>query len=405
MKRATLALVVLLAAAALVWAFRPQPFAVEVAAVERGRFEQSVEDDGKTRVRDRYVVSAPLAGRLERIALRVGDRIERDQVLATILPLAPPLIDERTQLELQERAGAANASLARAGAAMERGRATLAKAQSDLERTRKLAAQGFVSAAQVEQSEMTVAVQARELEALQFERHAAAHQRELARAALERSVSAMRGARSERLTIHSPVSGAVLRLFEESQTAVALGTDLLEIGDPAALEAVVDVLSSEAVRIAPGARVRLHHYAEDDAPELEGRVRRVEPAAYTKVSALGIEEQRVNVVIDITSPRALWESLGDGYRIDASIVVASREQALMVPLGALFRTGKGWSVFVVRDGYAHLQAVDAPRRSRTHALIESGLAPGDAVILYPAERVQDRVRVRSLADPRAGPAS
>ena len=380
--------------AALAWAFMPRPFPVEVVEVQRGRFEQAIEDDGKTRVRERYVVSAPLAGRLERITLKAGDRVRRGQVLAVLSPMVPPLLDVRTEAELRERVGAAEAALARAATSVERSRATLAKSRTDLQRTRKLASENFVSAAQVERDELTVAVYERELEAVQFERHASEHQLELARAALSRAQRGWHSGRGEKLEIRSPVDGVVFRVLQENETTAALGTGLIELGDAARLEVVVDVLSSDAVQIEPGALVRLRHHG--NAHGLEGRVRRVEPSAFNKVSALGVEEQRVNVVIDIVSAPSQWQVLGDGYRVDARIVVFSRDDAVMVPLGAIFRDGDGWAVFVVRNSHARKQAVDAPRRSSTHALIEHGVAPEDRVVLYPAERVRDGARVRLL---------
>lgn len=382
------------AVAALIWAFLPRPFPIDTVEVAQGRFEQAVEDDGKTRVRERYVVSAPLAGRVGRVTLKAGDRVERGQVLAVLSPMAPPLLDVRTEAELRERVGAAEAAVARARTSVERARATLVKASADLERSRKLAVQSFVSAAQVERDELAVSVNAREYEAVQFERDATEHQLDLARAALGRSRQGWQSGRGERLEIRSPVDGVVFRVLQESESVVALGTGLIELGDAARLEVVVDVLTSDAVQIPDAALVRLHHYG--DARPLEGRVRRVEPSAFTKVSALGVEEQRVNVVIDIVSPPAQWQALGDGYRVDAAIVVYSRDDAVMVPLGAIFRHGTGWAVFVVRGGYARTQPVEAPRRSSTHALIEKGVAPGDRVVLYPAERVRDGTRVRLL---------
>jgi len=383
------------AVAALTWAFMPRPFPVETVEIARGRFEQAIEDDGKTRVRERYVVSAPIAGRLERITHKAGDSVRRGQVLAVLFPMVPALLDARTEAELRERVGAAEAGLARAATTVERARAMLVKSRADLERTRKLASRDFVSAAQVERDELTVSVNARELEAVQFERHASEHQLELARAALVRSQRGWQSGRGERLEIRSPVDGVVFRVLQESEAPVAHGAGLIELGDAARLEVVVDVLSSDAVQVLPGALVRLHHYG--DGRVLEGRVRRVEPSAFTKVSALGVEEQRVNVVIDIVSSPEQWQALGDGYRVDARIVVFSRDDAVMVPVGAIFRHGEGWAVFVVRESHARLQPLDAPRRSSTHALVEKGLEPGDRVVLYPAERVRDGTRVKLLS--------
>lgn len=386
---------VIAAALALAWAFAPRPFPVETVEVKRGRFEQTVEDDGKTRVRERYVVSAPIAGRMERVELDPGDRVKRGQVLAILHPMVPPLIDARTEGELRERVGAAEAAVARSATAVERARASLAKSKADLQRTQALAAREFVSRAQVERDELTVTVNSRELEALEFEQHAAAHQLDLARAALARSRAGWQSGRGERLEIRSPVDGAVFRVLQENEAAVAIGAGLVELGDPQALEVVVDVLSSDAVQIPQGTRARLHHFG--GGRELEGRVRRVEPSAFTKVSALGVEEQRVNVIIDLVSPRAEWQALGDGYRVDARIVVFSAEDALTVPVGSIFRDGRGWAVFVVRDGVARKQGIEVLRRSSTEALVANGLSAGERVVLYPADRVRDGTKVRLIA--------
>jgi HlyD family secretion protein len=380
---------------ALVWAFMPRPFPVESIEVTRGLFEQAIEDDGKTRVRERYIVSAPIGGRMERVELDPGDRVKRGQTLAVLHPMVPPLLDVRTEAELRERIGAAEAALARAATGVERARATLEKAKADLDRTRILAGRNFVSAAQVERDELTLSVDTRELEALQFERHAAEHQLELARAALARSRTGWQSGRGERLEIRSPVEGIVFRVLQENEAAVSTGASLVELAEPRALEVVVDVLSSDAVQIPPGARVHLHHYGK--ARELEGRVRRVEPSAFTKISALGVEEQRVNVIIDLVSPAGEWQALGDGYRVDARIVVFSLKDAVTVPVGAIFRDGDGWAVFAVRGNTARKQSIEAPRRSSTSALVVNGLAAGERVILYPAERVRDGTRVRAIS--------
>ncbi|MGE5026991.1 MAG: HlyD family secretion protein, partial [Betaproteobacteria bacterium] len=312
-KRILLIVLGALAIGLLVLAFRQQPVLVEMAEVTRGHFEQTVEDDGKTRVRERYVVSAPLAGKLQRIELKAGDKVGRGMLLALIEPSIPALLDVRTERELTERLGAAEAAKQRSAAAVARAQATLDKAQADLARARKLAASGFVSPTQAEQAELELKVNVRELEAAQFAEHAAGHDVETARAALLR---AREGAPGNTLGRHwevrSPIAGRVLKVIQESETSVAIGAPLLEIGDPADLEVVVDLLSTDAVQVRPGNAVRIERWGK--AEPLEGRVRRVEPSAFTKISALGVEEQRVNVVIDPSPPAEKWQSLGDGYR-------------------------------------------------------------------------------------------
>lgn len=381
----------------LVMAFRPQPVLVEIADVTRGSFEQVIEDDGKTRVRERYVVSAPLAGKLQRIALKAGDPVTAGMVLAVIDPSSPVLLDVRTERELTERLGAAEATRLRATATVERARATLDKSRADLERTRKLAAKGFVSAAQLEQAELEARISLRELEAARYADHAAAHDVSVAHAALLQVRDGAAGRSTgkpsaRRWEVRTPVAGQILRVEQESEATVAVGAPLLEVGQPAELEVVVDVLSTDAVQIRPGAPVRLLRWGR--AEPLDGRVRRVEPAAFTKVSALGVEEQRVNVVIDLTSPAEKWQSLGDGYKVDASIIVASLDNAIKVPVSALFRDGNQWAVFTVANGKAARRIVQLGRRGGLEAVVEKGLQPGEKVIVHPGDSVRDGLRIK-----------
>ena len=392
-KRILLAVLVIAFLGGLAMAFRPQPVMVEVAEITRGPFEQVIEDDGKTRVRERYVVSAPLAGKLQRITLKAGDAVTAGMVLAAIDPSSPALLDVRTERELTERVGAAEATRLRAAATVERARAALDKSRSDLERARKLAAQGFISAAQLEQAELETQISTRELEAARYAGQAAAHDVSVARAALLQVRDGAAGKPSGwRWEVRTPVAGQVLKVMQESESIVAVGAPLLEVGQPAELEVVVDVLSTDAVQIKTGAPVRLLRWGR--AEPLEGRVRRVEPAAFTKISALGVEEQRVNVVIDLTSPVETWQSLGDGYKVDASIIVASLENAVKVPVSALFRDGEQWAVFTVASGKAARRAVQLGRRGGMEAVVEKGLQPGEKIIVHPGYAVKDGTRVK-----------
>lgn len=377
----------------LVMAFRPQPALVEVAEVTRGPFEQVIEDDGKTRVRERYVVSAPLAGKLQRITLKAGDAVTAGMVLAAIDPSSPALLDVRAERELTERVGAAEATRLSAAATVERARAALEKSRTDLARTRKLTAQGFVSAAQMEQAELEAKISSRELETARYAEQAAAHDVAMARAALIQVRDSAAGKPSaRRWEVRTPVAGQVLRVVQESEATVAAGAPLLEIGQPTELEVVVDVLSTDAVQIKPGAPVRLLRWGR--AEPLEGRVRRVEPAAFTKVSALGVEEQRVNVTIDLTSPAETWQSLGDGYKVDASIIVASLDNVIKVPVSALFRDGDQWAAFIVANGKAARRMVQPGRRGGLEAVVEKGLQPGEKVIVHPGDTIRDGRRVK-----------
>jgi HlyD family secretion protein len=380
------------AAAVLVLALIPTPVAVELGEVTRGRFEQTIDEDGKTRVRERYTVSAPLAGTLLRISLNAGDSVELGSVLASIVPNPSPLLEPRTRQELEQRLGAAEARKMHAAAAVERAQANLDQAKADLERTRPLAAKGVVPPSKLDRDEILARIGTRELEAARFGAHAAEHEVELARAALDMTTdNAEQRSAGKTWDIRSPVSGRVLRVLQKSEASVAIGTALLEIGDSRDIEVVVDVLSSDAVQIEPGGSVRIEGWGGDKA--LDGRVRRVEPAAFTKVSALGVEEQRTNVIIDLVSPQSEWSALGDSYRVDARITVYQADDVLKVPTSALFRKGDQWAVYVVTAFTAHKRDVTLSRRTGVEAAVVSGLASGERVILFPTDSVREGVRV------------
>ena len=392
LRRLLLMLVLAAGVGGLVLAFRPRPVPVEIATVVRGPFEQTIDDDGKTRVRERYMVSAPVAGTLLRIALKAGDPIAVGTLLAAIVPNPSPLLEPRTRDELQQRLGAAEARKLRAAAALERATAALDQAQTDLSRSRVLAQKGVAPTVKLERDEIAVRIAGRERDAARFEDHAVAHEVDLARAALQTGIgNTDPAATGGAWDIRSPVAGRVLRVAQESEAAIAIGAPLIEIGDPRDLEIVVDVLSTDAVKIAPGDAVHIEGWGGDRP--LAGRVRRVEPAALTKVSALGVEEQRTNVLVDIVSPAADWANLGDGYRIDARIVIYRADGVVKVPAGALFRDGEGWAVFVDQDGVARKRPVALLRRGGLEAAVEKGLRPDERVVLYPDDAITDGARI------------
>ena len=392
MKKRTLAISIA-AAAALVggisWTLQPRPIPVETAPVARGAFELAVSDDGRTRVHDRYVVSAPLAGRLERVALRAGDAVARGQVLAVLTPAAPGFLDARTERELRERIGAAEAQQLRARAEMSRVEAQRDQAHADRERQRRLAREGFVAPTALEHAELALKVAERALESARVAEAASGHELAQARAALSRYRG---GETSAAWRVVAPVAGSVLRVMQESEGVVALGAPLVEIADPRSLEAVVDVLSQESIAIRPGMAARVELGAS--APAFAARVRRIEPAAFTKVSALGVEEQRVNVVLDFAEPLDRMATLGDGFRVDAHIVTERRDEAVKVPVGALFRERDGWAVFLVREGRAVRQPVRVALRNGVEAAVEEGVRPGEQVVVYPPESLRDGARLR-----------
>lgn len=384
--------------ALFVWAFIPKPVTVQLGEVTRGSFKQIIEEDGKTRVRERYVVSAPLTGKLQRITLKAGDAIEQNQVIAQIVPTAPALLDVRSERELTGRVGAAEAQQKRSAAAVAGAQAALEKSNADLKRARQLVASRFISTAQLEQTELEAKINSKELEAAQYADQAAKYDIATARAALMQLHDGAATGSSNRLWhVRSPIAGEVLKVIQESEGVVTLGTPLLEIGQTNDLEVIVDILSSDAAHIRPGAEVQMKGWGR--AEPLPGRVRRVEPSAFTKVSALGIEEQRVNVIIDITAPPAEWQNLGDGYKIDTGIIIFSTASAIKVPVSALFKKDSQWAVFVASNGRAQTRAVQIARRSGLEATVESGLKPGEKVILYPGDTVKDGVKIESASKP------
>jgi HlyD family secretion protein len=390
LRRALIAASILLAVGAAFLAFRQRPVPVETEQVIRGLFEAVVEEDGRTRVRDRYVVSAPVAGRVLRLGVRPGDTVGRGDPVALILAAPSALLSPRARREAEERVGAAEAMLQQAGVLVERAAAQQVQAEADAARVRALHARGAAPLQQLERAELAERTAARDMLVAERRRHAAEHELDQARALLVATEAAENG--PERHEVRAPTAGRVLRVLQESEAVVASGAPLLELGDPADLEVVVDVLTTEAVGIVPGAPVTIERWG-GPAP-LQGRVRRVEPGAFTRVSALGVEEQRVWVVIDLVGPRETWAALGDGFRVDARITVEPIEDAVLLPVSALFRRGGGWAVFVMQDGAARERRVEVARRAARSAMVADGVAPGETVILFPPSALREGARVR-----------
>ncbi|MBU0588382.1 MAG: efflux RND transporter periplasmic adaptor subunit [Gammaproteobacteria bacterium] len=383
----------LLALVLLIWAFSPKPVEVELATVTQGHFERSVQEDGKTSLRDRYVVSTPLSGRVARIDLKQGDTVQRDDALATLWPLAPALLDERTRAEQQAHIGAMEASVARAGATVERAKAALAQARADFKRSEMLAQQGFLSPNQNETDKLTVHLRDKELEVAQQEEDAARHELQQSRVALRQFTQDPQGKSQRSWIIKAPVSGKVLKVTQQSEGMVPAGTPLLELGDPSRLEVAVDILTEDAAQVSPGAIARLSDWGGPDS--LEGRVRLIEPAAFTKVSALGVEEQRVKVIIDIISPPEQWRTLGDGFKVDVQILVQTVENAVQVPVSALFPAGMRSALFVLEDGHARQREIEVAARNGATAWVKTGLTSGMQVIVYPPSALKDGARVKA----------
>ena len=385
-KRALWGLLALALIVSLGWGLRPKPVAVETAAIRRGPLDLTVDEDGRTRVKDRYVVSAPLAGTLARITLHAGDSVVRGAVVARLVPLPAPMLDPRARTEAQARIAAARASLSQALASVARAEAAYGFARREADRQRALLQAGATPGQAMEQAELMERTRREELASARFGGRVAGAEVRMAEAALAR----LAGPSREELVVRAPVGGQVLRVLQESEGAVQPGTPLIEIGDRNALEAVVDVLTTDAVAIRPGAPVRIERWGGDSV--LGGHVDRVEPSAFTRVSALGVEEQRVNVVIGLDRPEA-GTLLGDGFGVEASILVWQGRDRLLAPGGAVFRQGDGWAVYVSDHGRARLRTVRTGRRNGSDVEVLDGLRPGDRVVLYPTDNVADGVRV------------
>ena len=358
----------------------------------QGRFERAVQEDGKTRLRDRYVITAPITGRVARTALKQGDTVARHVTLALLWPASPAMLDARTRAEQLAHSGAMQASLAKAQANRERAQAALEQARADLLRSESLALQGFISSTQLESGRLNLRLRDKELESARQEELSARYTLEQARAALGQFTNAPAEGTQTAFEIKAPVAGKVLKIHQQSEGLVMAGTPLMEIGDPGALEVVLDLLTEEATQIKPGTPVQLSNWGGPAV--LQGQVRLVEPAAFTKISALGVEEQRVNAVVDLVSPAAQWQTLGDGFKLDVRVLVQTEAQALKVPVSALFPQGSRSALFVVEGGKAHLREVDVVARNGIEAWIKPGLAPGTQVIVYPETELKDGDRVK-----------
>lgn len=396
MTRVALGLAVLATAALIAWFFiHEPPVAVDLARLDRGDVEVAVADDGIARVRDVYSVAAPVAGRLLRVEAEAGDPVvARDTVLARLAPADPGFLDLRSRAVSEARVSEAEAQVAFAQADARRAEAGLVLARREYERAAPLGGKGFVSKAAIDRLR---AARDEAAAALSAARAAAAAARSGVAAARSQLVMPIASDRSGIVAVRAPVSGTVLRVLRESEAVVPAGAPLIDIGNPEGdLEIIVDLLSTDAVRVRPGATVRIEGWG--GSRPLTGRVRRVEPFGFLKVSALGVEEQRVNVRIDLVGDRAGWARLGHGYRVDAKILTDRVVGVLRVPTSALFRDRNHWAVFVNEGGRARLRRVSLGLINETHAELRAGLASDAQVVLFPSEDIADGVRLV----PRAG---
>ena len=404
--RITVIAAALAGAALLVWAFMPQPIRVETAPARLAAFETSIDEDGRTKLADRYTVTSPITARMDRITLREGDVVRAGQIVATLHPVLPPLLDERTIIEQQAHVRAAEATLTRARTQIESAKVGLDVAQHDLRRSEQLARQGFISSSKLETDRLSALAARKELDAAMAGEKIAAHELEQAEAALSGVDPSRMDGIARSVVLRSPISGRLLKLHQSSAATVSPGTSLVDIGDVSRLRVVAELLTTDALQTRPGSMVRIERWG---GPEpLQGRVERIEPGAFTKVSALGVEEQRVNVIIEIISPQAQWASLGDAYRVGVRIITRQEASALVVPVSAVFpraAAGPGepaHAVFLVREDRAHLQPVRMEARNSAWAWIREGLKAGDEVIVYPPPAVSEGTRVHRFV-PRPQP--
>lgn len=379
--------------AGLVWIFRPQPVPVDLAAVERGEMRVTVDEEGETQIRDVFVVSAPIAGVKRRIVHRVGDPVAaNDTIITSIVPTDPAFLDPRSERQAEATVKAAEAALEFAKADVRRAEAEFVYAQSELARARRLARSGNISESELDRAEREMRTREAALEEAQAQLGIEEFELERARAALVPPSAARKPSEGcNCVNVYAPVDGRILRILAESESVVPAGAELVEIGDPNNLEIVVDLLSSDAVKVVPGQDVIIDDWGGENP--ISGLVHRVEPYGFTKVSALGIEEQRVNVIVDIGAPAEQWRNLGHGYRVETRIVLWQSDNVLRVPLIALFRQGKKWAVFRVVDGTAGTQIVQVGRRNGIEAEILDGLEQGDQIVLHPSGRVADGTNV------------
>lgn len=378
--------VVLLAAAALGWMLRPQAVPVETALVTRGPLETWIEEQGRTRVKEIYDISAPLAGQTEREELHAGDPVRKGEVVVLIRPAAPPLIDARSRQEFTAAAQAALASVRLAESDLKRAQAELTLADAEWRRGKTLAASGFLAQQGLDQRRMA-----------RDSASAAVSTAQAAVAVRRREYDSVRSRLTQPdetrppIPVRSPVGGGVLKVLRESQQVVQPGELIMQVGDPRAIDVVVELLSTDAVAVSPGAPARIEGWG---GPPLQAKVRRVEPSGFTKVSALGVEEQRVLTYLDFAAPEQAFARLGHDYRVITRIITWSTPQTLQVPTSALFRQGPDWAVYRVEGARAHLVKVQIGRRNEDAAQVLSGLSEGDRVVAYPGDRLSDGVRVK-----------
>lgn len=376
------------------WGLSPKPIIVETGAVARSPLTVRVSEEGKTRVRNRYIVAAPVTGKMRRVPLKPGDPVEAGKTLLTsIESVAPPLLDPRARVQAEAVVSMHEASRRKTTESLAAARTALKLAEADRGRMRSVKQDGTISDSDRDRMEAEASIKAAEVRAMEFSLQVIDYELAQAHAVLERPDGSSTGNLVE---VKSPVSGRVLKVMQESETIVSPGTQILEIGDPTDIEIEAEILSRDAVAIQPGDAVEIEQWGGETP--LNGRVRRIEPAAFTKISALGVEEQRVYVLSDLIDPPNAAKALGDRYRVEVRVAVWHSDDVLAVPAGALFREGNAWKTFVYQDGNARLTAIEAGHSDGRLTEVLAGLKPGDKVLLHPPDTVKDGVAVKVRGD-------
>jgi HlyD family secretion protein len=383
----------LLLVALIAWGLRPQPVAIDLAKVTSGPMRVTVDEEGKTRIKERYTVVAPLTGQMRRIELKPGDVVRPGHTILTVIePADPALLDARAVASCKARVSSASAAKDQAGQMLNKAKVAADFGEMEFRRTKSSFEGHGTSDQNLKEAEMFMRTKQAELKAAQFAERIAQFEMEQAESTLlQVSPGNSAGAEPARMSVPSPIAGSVLNVFRESAGLVTAGTALIELGDPKDLEVVVQVLSRDAVQIRLGADAYLEQWGGEKP--LRASVRRVEPAGFTKISALGVEEQRVNVLLDFTDPLEMRATLGDNYRVEARIVVWEKDNVVKVPAGALYRHNGDWAVFRAENGIAKEQIIKVGRNNPLEAEVLEGLQPGDQVVMHPGDRVKDRVKV------------
>ncbi|WP_437192273.1 efflux RND transporter periplasmic adaptor subunit [Planctomicrobium sp. SH527] len=397
LKRLLGTLIAVAVLSAVIMAMRPQPITVELASVKRGRMEVAIRDDGRTRVRERYVISSPIAGQLQRVNLEVGDEVRQGEtVVARILPVVPAFLNPREQARVEAAIKAAERRLSRAQTDVRVAVDGLEQARIDHERYKHLRKSDAATDAQLEQAHLTFLKQTELVNSARFQEDVVKFELEQEKAALIHMTREKSDEEADSaFEIRSPVNGRVLKLVQESAAVLIPGMPIIEVGNPFELEVIADILSNDAVKMRPGQSTRFVHWG--GPKDLPGVVRLIEPSGFTKISALGVEEQRVNVIFDLLGSPSEYSALGDGYRVEVEVIVWESEDELIVPTSALFRSGKDWATFIVSNGKAVLRPIQIGKDNGITAQVLDGLKEGDIVISHPGDDVQDGVAVRAAA--------